>query len=489
MIKSISHVLRSYLQMEFIHLLNLFLGIFYFFIAILKLIQGDAFYESFLSIWQFFLLAILMVSPQLLLQFNRLTRYNFNRLVPAGYNLHLAAMGVILLPLMTFPVLTVWKLGLPLLPHIAMILFIPASIFFFNNIRIYRSYKKSDLDTPGFVFVIFFIIAAYILLDFPHEEIISSTLRNIVDFNIGYDLSIYIFILSILLLGISIIIFIGNTVSGKSRITDNIEPLYVSRQDKMGKIVTNEVYRKLNKLTGMLESEKPSKGQLTRMYQYGLLNPGSQLFPVFFLTFFAAVLLFGSALSLFSSERLSEIFQFIFPTSITWLIVYQIDSGLLTYDFLQHRNRLPALWIRSQLSSRREFTRLVLSAILKTALNRYLAISAAILPVVLIFSNIFVIRTETILLVLSFGILQYIWMISLSLIFSEDIKSSNCIGWSITAIAITAFFWIISTAYWHSSPGADVSILLISGTAVLGVFFLRHAVKDFSQADFDFTGP
>ena len=57
--RSIRYILLSYMQMEFTQMFFLFLSLFWFLVAHIKILEGDGFHDGFFSVWHLFLISMI----------------------------------------------------------------------------------------------------------------------------------------------------------------------------------------------------------------------------------------------------------------------------------------------------------------------------------------------------------------------------------------------------------------------------------------------
>ncbi|MFC1493028.1 hypothetical protein ACFL6O_03645 [candidate division KSB1 bacterium] len=488
--KAIRYILVSYVQMEFLHLFNFVLGVLYFIVGNIKVFSGDGFHDDFFSTWHFFLLALIMITPQLVTQTQRLIRFNAENLIPDKLLYYFLAAGIVYLPFIVMPVIYVANLGLPLLPHIAMLLIIPASLLIFTDIP-HAGLKLSGKGGKyGIIIGLGIIVISYVLLGFPLGGRLESEWSVLVQFCQQNDLSIYI-------IGLSIILFL---ISARlySRYSIAAEELYKNTGAELMKRVWYDeaspgILRSAErKLTGFLNSIRSgflSQMQQTVLFQYSLFNPrfSIMLYSLIVLVFSVNTVVFIA--SSMMTERFSEVFFYILPPSVIFLISYYIDASRLSLEFLQHRNRLSILRHRSLHNTRKDFAKTVFLSYLYIAGKRFLLVSAVMLSARFIFPDVLYIKLTSVPVVLAAGMLIYLLIISISLILSDDIRSANCIGWNIGTIVIAFGLWKLLSEYWHYGPEVHLSWILILSFVVFTAGLLLHAVKCLTGSELDFVSP
>lgn len=487
--KAIRHILISYLQMEFIQLLNIILGIFYFIVANIKVLTGDGFHEGFFSTWHWFLFSFFLIFQQVQAHTRRLLEFNRINLIPGKLRYHFITTVIILAPFVIWPVILVRLLGLPVLPHFALILFSLSVLILFLFLSIPKM-KITDTVRPWeIIFGIILIILAYILLNFPVGDKIPRLWPELFEFGSRFDMSIYIVILSVIFLSLTVFLYLKESKSLKSDLNGILESLSVSGHDRVDSYTWKTVHRKLAGLIENIRSGKPTSMQMTKLFQYGLFNPGSSVFFISMISFALLASIIALILSYISTDRIETVLFYMFPPSVIWLCVYQIDASRLSMEFLRHRTNIPSIWLQSQLSTRKEFVKKILSAYIFVALKRYLTFGFAFLIIALLFPDFYFIKIESIPIILLAGIIQYILMISLSLIFSADVTSNSCYGWTISIVLLCIMTWLIFLVYWHAGPGILTNSIILSAALIVSGFVFREAFKIFTDTEMDFAEP
>lgn len=479
--RSIRYILLSYLQMEFKQMFFLVLSIFWFLVAYIKIFEGDGFHDGFLSVWHLFLISMIWYSSAVSTQMIRLIQSNAGYLVPHYYRNQMLVAGILLVPFVLLPAVTVWILSLPVLVHFAMLLFTA-------SICIWAVAVLKENEFLWFAFVIGPIIYVYVLLGFP---IIKKPTALFPDLS---GIPEFVFPMLLTVVSFVFLYFTGRRIIGssineqKDAETANADPLE-AKHDKLNSMTAKIVFRNLRRLFNNIWKKKSSQFQLARMFQYSLFNPGSTVFIISLITAPLAAFFIAAGLTYVMDDRFSFVLFYVIPTPVMFLLVYNITASSLTIEFLQHRNRMPALWLYSQLSSRREFANTTVLAYLLVAAKRYLISSFAFLPVLLFFSDIFIIDLKTIPLIFLSGIVLNIFLISLSLLLSSEITSHNCIGWNITNIIAVFLLWGFYTYYWHNMHNLLFTWTFVLVTGIAGGLLLRHAIQDFAETEMDFAGP
>ncbi len=489
--KTIKYILVSYTQMEFIHLFNFALGIVYFIVGSLKVFAGtDGFHDDFFSTWHFFLLALIMVASQLVTQTQRLIKFNSGNLIPDKMSYYFLAAGIVYFPFFALPVFSVIYLGLPILPHISMLLIITGTILVFNEMPFANNKSKRKGGKNTMLLGLGIIIGSYVLLGFPLGKGLDSQFPKLIRFIRDHNLSPIILLSALWFFHRAKILYsklrISDTAYGENSGSD---PMNRTRYDE-----ANPGVLKLaeTKLIGSLKKAATDSLTVLRqaeLFQYSLFNPRISVWIYTLLVLVLAVNGIVYLLSIMMSERFSGVLLYMLPPSVITLVAYYSDAARLSLEFLQHRNRLAMLRHQSRYDSRKKFAVIVLFSYLYAAIKRFITLTLVIMIVRFIFPDFFYIKLSSIPVVLASGLLVYMIVISISLILSDDIRSANCVGWNIGTIISAFAVWKVLQQYWHYGPEIYLSWILILGIGAITGVLLLHALKCLSGSELDFASP
>jgi hypothetical protein len=226
--------------------------------------------------------------------------------------------------------------------------------------------------------------------------------------------------------------------------------------------------------------KKGSLYQLARMYQVALFSPG-----------YASIInsLIGMAGTLFylctffyifyGGSKVKDEILFLF------ILLYFMGAGMLTTDFLQHRHRMPAIWLQSRLNSRKRFASVTFLTYLMVMARQYLNISIGVLCVHLLLFDTPVFLS---LPVMAAGLAIFISLLSLSLLFSDRIVSADGKGWMIfsTCVGILCMSLQLILIRSPRSP-AMWYVVLVMG--IFSLILLRGAYLKWRGTEMNFNAP
>ena len=252
-------------------------------------------------------------------------------------------------------------------------------------------------------------------------------------------------------------------------------------------------YERTNRFTGVILNwrmsmlVKQSKGRTrslfhtARLLQASLFSPVFAFASLFIISIIGLIIGVGSLLYIELSATGKQVAgtQFL-------LFVYILVALMMTTDSLQHRHRLPGIWIQAPLNSRKQFAGATILAYLMTAGKQYLLTSLIVLTIPLFFPAMTVPR---LLPPIVLGLLLFVNIISLSLLLSDGVRSIDCKGWTIGVVIVFGYLlgFIIGVAKvtFANTPGTWYFIL---GTAFFTLFLLWRAYKKWSNTEMDFVG-
>jgi len=476
--KSIRYIFLSYFQQSFTGILYTVIGVIIFIVATLTALLKpvEALNHEF-SRWSPHFFALLFITYSTAINLKNMIKNNAAALLPHYRRNQLISTGLILALFILVPVVIRGFQGFPLLAPLAMFLFIANlllwGIFSFgenvfvmggilwigklvhemlgfeSKIMIFGSLNTFSPELhsvfPPFIIllscVLLFLFARYVL-NMPHKETWNS---------------------------------LKDRTSPYTKDYDRVSP-------SLGKIVERIMAKRAKKMRG---EGKMSRFQLARVFQPALFSPGLTYFPgtVFFLlVIFLYLFSFFYVLWGVESEILkNSVVPFL-------VIVYYLSAGMLTTDLLQHRHRLPLLWLQSRLDSRKTFTGVTILTYLLVAGKQVLAISLYFLLMPVFFP---VITFPMVLPMIAAGFCTYLVILSLALLFSDRVVSRECKGWmlSVSVITIWVFFIFFGGLIKHSLTYLEAywNFLLVLG--LTGLFLFWRAYKKWMNTEMDFSDP
>jgi hypothetical protein len=169
------------------------------------------------------------------------------------------------------------------------------------------------------------------------------------------------------------------------------------------------------------------------------------------------------------------------------LLIYYMAGAMITTDFLQHRHRLPLLWMQAQLNSRKAFAKAIILTYVQVVVKQHLAVSLGMLILPVFFPVISVLRLLPLIIL---GFLVFIILLSLSLLVSDLVLSPECKGWMVFNIiggilGVTIVIIAFKLSF-NNTPGTWMFIIVL---AVITALLLWRAYKKWSNTELNFIGP
>jgi hypothetical protein len=179
---------------------------------------------------------------------------------------------------------------------------------------------------------------------------------------------------------------------------------------------------------------------------------------------------------------------------ITWpelevflIIIYHLSAVFAGLDFLQHRHRLPALWVQLPLPSRRHFARATALSYLTVIVPQALVISAMLLVLPAIFDELRVMRT------LATAAAGCVWMLlitAFTLIRSNTSKSPDCREFMIGMMVVGSHVPMITMAVFRKSFGNNPGTwYVILGLALAASIMMGTGYRRWRNTEMNFNGP
>jgi hypothetical protein len=179
---------------------------------------------------------------------------------------------------------------------------------------------------------------------------------------------------------------------------------------------------------------------------------------------------------------------------VTWqdyavflIYIYHLTGGFASLDFLQHRHRLPVLWVQLPLPSRRHFAWATALSYVTVMVVQALVISALMLVLPMIFGGLPVMRT---LVITAAGCVLMLLYSAFTLMWSNNYNSSDGREYMIRMILIGSYVLLIILAAFRRSldntPGAWYVLL---GLALAALILVGQAFRKWRNTEMNFSGP
>ncbi len=471
--KSIKHILKSYMQLEFIHLFNFGIGICWWIVANIKLFRNQTMDEGIFSAWFMFVLAVIFPVPIVITQIRRLLLNSTGLVIPGYFRKQLIAGGILLFPFILYPPIAAAFSGFPALNCLAMLLFLTALLAWIVS-----------LLPENLVILIILIWPASIVYELLGFETILSGIDSFSELTgIGNEILFPALVagLSAAAIYFYIRVFLKLAVYENNRKYEINLDSFSSNYDRMYFFTSIDVLHNLKRITARGRERLKPAILLIRKFQYGLFSPGKTVISSQLILTSLTVLAAAGMITFINQEWRENFNKYLFPAIF---LFYHISGVLLTTDFLQHRDRMPALWMISGVSSRKKFLNMVIVTFLMVALKNYIVFSV---PLTIITGLVMKITYLEILRFLLSGLILYIILVSLSLILSEDVTSHNCRGWMLPNMLSIFPIMILNLEIYRASTQQIWTFMMV--TAVIGILLFFQAFRSFGNTEMSFVGP
>ncbi len=432
--------------------------------------------------WLLFIAALFYLVSSMGAHLTRLIKSNASALVPYYRQKQLIASGILLTIFIVWPTVVTGYKGFPVLISLAMFLFTA-------NLVLWSSFNFVQ-NIISFTIILWLLWFVYELLGLPTNFKILGSVSDSAIFSSNYIFPVSLIIISCISLYYFVDHFLNLSIQKFSKEeSDNSAPESTINHDRVDPIAAKFVTRNLSRLLTHKKENKSSLNHTVRLIQFSCFTPS------YVVSYLSSVLYLGMLFFMASYKYLlfSEIPVNDHYVLLTLFMAYPLISVLLTTDFLQHRNRMPAIWLQAQLTSRKGFTRATILTYLLVMGKQYITISLINLVIFLIFPFL---SLTNLILIMAMGFIIFVAMLSLSLIVSKRVVSPDCRGWLIP----TAGFWILTFMVLMGLAGSEVSLtifdflhfktwLFIGSLAVFSTVLFRIAVLKWANTEMDFAGP
>ncbi|MCP4221158.1 MAG: hypothetical protein GY765_41395 [bacterium] len=421
----------------------------------------------------YLLLAMVLVVAHSTLHLRSLMAGSSSVLLPHFRRNHLIVYALLLSVFLIFPVFVTASNGFPMLQTLAMYLGVLAlilwSTFLFGDqiiaIALLGWLGKSLHELLGFK-------SGYLIFDLPEGGL--ALLGSQVLFPI----------LVIFAAVVSLIFFVPYFLR-KATAMDAVNrgfyygpysELY-DRQDKPTMRLTAFKMKSLLKKMG--EKKKSSVLSEALFFQPVLFSPG---FAFALQTFFfigGLLVFFISLVFIVNEGALLKT-----PKYYLWPVIFFITSAMSATDFLQHRSRLPVLWMQTRLKSREAFARSVFITYLLVNVKGFLVCTLLLAASPFVFSTVHFIN---LLPVMAVGLGIYLVMPAMSLMFSDHIRTPNCKGWYLSIFFGAFPLILILLGIFNKVESRDAMWSIIGIFVLLSLLFLIGRYREWLQTEMDFA--
>lgn len=395
----------------------------------------------------------------------RLVTSSATALLPNFREYQVLAAGLILTVFVGMPVILMHLYGKSLLITLALFLF-AASV----SLRLFYRLGENPILFTG---VVWPVRLAYELLGFETEVTLLNSFSNAPFFNNPSMVALALIFFSCIMIYRFLICYLMLSPE-KYRHHDSTETdPWAKEHDQVDAFTGDVISRYLRRVNEAGMENRSSYLHSMRVQQIALFSPPN-IYSISVIRFVAII------------PVLATIIYFRDLTSLTGIegrglgLMYFIISFAITTDFLQHRNRLPMLYLQSKIHSRGAFARATILSYLTVILKQYLFVSVIIS---LILFGLPTYQTIDLLRLWVIGAIISITMVSISLLASEVITSPEAKGWIIATTLIFIVVFILLVKIWESLTWGLFGIV---GCVSLGLFCL--AVRKWERTELDYPG-
>lgn len=464
--KAITYSLLSYFQQHlFANLITILTTIVFVFLNFYLLIKIGKGIDNAHNLWIALLIVSVVMTSIIAVHLKRLIKSSSTILLPDFRKYQVITASLILAVIVVIPAVIVIFHGFPIYISLALLLFA-------TSIATWLFYYFGD-NPIVFVGVVWPVRFVYELLGFETRQSFFGSLSDIFFFNNPLLVSIALISLSSWMLYLFARYYLNlSSEKYKYKDFDETDP-WARDHDRIDNLTEKLILRYLKKIVNMSKMKTRSLMGLIKMQQIALFSPPS-IVSTSLIGFLALIPLIATWIYFRDPITFSEI------EGRGIVVIYFILSFFLTTDFLQHRNRLPMLYLQSQVPSRKTFTRTTIGSYLLVFLRRYVSISVFISLVLFLLPTFQVIGLFKVWII---GAIFSITMIAFSLLNSNAIKTAEAKGWIITTII---FFIIIIPITLHNWESLTWLFLGIVSIICLWLFWL--AVRRWDKTELDFAG-
>jgi len=287
--------------------------------------------------WVIFLVALVYLVISMGSHLTRLIKSNASALVPYYRQKQLIAAGILLAVFIVWPTVVTGYDGFPVLSSLAMFLFATSLVLW------------SSFNFPQNIFTLTIIVwllrLAYELLGLPTDFKILGSVSDFALFSSNYIFPISLIIISCISFTYFVNHFLNFSILKFSEEdSDNSAPESTINHDRVDPIAAKFVTRSLSRVLAHKREQMSTMIHTVRLIQFSFFTPTfvvSYLSSVLYLgmLFFMATYMYLSSADIPDNYILAILFM-----------AYPLIAVLMTTDFLQHRNRMPAIWLQAQLA-------------------------------------------------------------------------------------------------------------------------------------------
>lgn len=427
-----------------------------------------------------FILAVYFIAPVAGYHMRRVVMSNAGALFPHYRQKHLHVLFFIMAAFSLGPVLALSINGFPPLQALALFTSMPVLL-------IYGSLLFGE-SGPVMIGTLWLTKLFWDMMGIPSNLVLIPSLGDIRIFGTSWLLPLLVAILSMLLFYRYCLFFLkvpGFKLPIRYRDATNT---YTNNYDRANWLTAKMTPWSMDRLLkGVKNRNKNSIISSARLMQPALFSPTTAFISQSIMFSLTSIVTIGAWLYLYLNLAY---FNKPLPYSgdgIFLILIYHLNGGFASLDFLQHRHRLPMLWMQSGASNRRDFAR-------TTAFTYFLVLGrqTLIFSLMALALPIFIkeITFMQMLAIVAAGCVWVMLLAAVTLRWSNNPNSVDSREFMIGIMMMGAFgliiFLSIIAKSFDSTPAVWYSILVAALFAVLQIMLSYRKWREFS---IDYRGP
>jgi hypothetical protein len=468
--RSVRYILLSYFQHHFMVNVLLVMAILGFFAGQINSLRPAETYGFDDKGWAMLFLSLIVISAVMGGHLKRMLRSNTCELWPLYRRRQLQTAGLLLIVFGLWPLVLSLLRGYPVGPMLV--------IFLFSVTLVLGLIFRWDENVVVFIILFWGVRLVYEVMGMPVERsffpAITAWVQSLPPWPLALGLS---------LACLTALVYYGRyylRVSPHDLFangTDTTDP-YTREHDRVGPVTERIIRWRLYAWLRRSRGQNHRRGFLRGMYQLGMFSPVNVLEGYLVIGILMFGYLYTLRLLMYGPlDRLSN------DAGPALACLGHIFVCMLSVDFLQHRDRLEGLWLRSALPSRRQFMSAVAAAYMMVNIRNTLLFCMACVPLPLIAS--FLTYTD-VLRLFGLNILAAILCQAATLAFSHQILSADARGWVVASVLLSILAMVMYGQVWRQLNG---TVFLVSAAVCLMLLALAWRRWEGSELAFRSVAP
>lgn len=473
--KPLKYIIMTYFRQHFFGVIGIIVAIVLFFTGFFWVLKKPA--DLFLVGSQpvrLFLFASLIITYNIAMNLRRLIESAEFELLPRYRYWQNIGTIILLSWFILFPSVFMAFYGFPVLTSLAA--FLSCGIF-----MLWLLFYFSD-NLLIFTFILWQASLAFDIFGLSESPIISDNLSRLSIFGSKELLYLIITIISLFLYGLFLRKYLTVPLYKIQKGRKNATNPWMKDHDKLGPGMQNIVMKKFRKNIAVLKNNGASLIQNARCIRFSMFSPAYTLFSNSL--FVSTIILFYIATVKYLIIRDNDI-QLSNAIDHFYYLFFLL-AGILSSDFVQHRNRLSFLWLSSGISSRNKFNWAIMLAYSIVQMRFFLTMSAVLIISPLLFQEILY---SSICIAIIIGLIINLIIMAFTFICGEYIRSADGRGWTLTVIPFGMIILSIFTVVYEKLLKNSTDLWFVLGAAgVLSLWLLFISVKRWNRTEYDYAG-